>query len=78
MSQFERDHKLVIKEEDKAVFEEQKAVGAVMDTMTKRELWLKKHKDTVVGDDSLMLYRLPLNEEQMGNVFSNIINAAKE
>ena len=79
MTDFKRDHKLVIAPEDEALYDEQKKTGAVMDMMTKREMFLQKNKATIVGDDSLLLYRLPLNEEQLASVYENIIKeAAKE
>ena len=55
--------------QDGAPTDEQNANGAVMDAMTKREEFLVSNKDAILNSDSLMLYRLPLNEEQLANVY---------
>jgi len=69
--------KIVIKE-DPEVKKAQQDVGAVMDKMVKREQWLRRHKAAIVGDDSLLLYRLPLNEEQLKTVYYNILDETKK
>jgi len=77
MCDFKRDHKLVMTPEDAALYKEQQATGAIMDACMKREMFLQKHKKAIVGDDSLMLYRLPLNPQQMKNVYEGIIKNNK-
>ena len=65
---------VLIKPEDEPIMEEQNKLGKIMDASTKRELFLKKHKDVFVNDDSLMLYRLPLNEQQIEKMYYNLID----
>lgn len=60
-------------EEELQLIKEQESVGRIMDTMQKRELFLQKNKEKFNNDDSLLLYRLPLNSEQMKIVYNNIV-----
>ena len=76
MTDFTRDHKLVIAPDDEELYAQQKKTGEVMDSMSKREMFLCRNKDTIIDDESLFLYRLPLNEEQLKNVYDNIIKDA--
>ena len=78
MCDYSRDHKTIIAPEDEALFDQQQETGAIMDACVKREMFLQKHKQAIVGDDSLMLYRLPLNPEQMKKVYDGIIKNNKE
>lgn len=78
MCDYSREHKVVMTPEDAALFKQQQETGATMDQMVKREMFLQRHKQSIVGDDSLMLYRLPLNEEQMKKVYDGIIKNNKE
>jgi len=78
MCDYSREHKVVMTPEDTALFKQQQETGATMDQMVKREMFLQRHKQSIVGDDSLMLYRLPLNEEQMKKVYDGIIKNNKE
>ena len=75
---YSRDHKTVISPADEELFNQQQETGAVMDTMVKREMYLQRNKQAIVGDDSLMLYRLPLNEQQIKAVYDGIIKSSKE
>ena len=68
-----QDKPMVIKPEDMELDKEQKLNGHVMDDMVKKEHYLMRNKQKIMGDDSLFLYRLPLNETQMANVYNNLI-----
>lgn len=50
----------------------QKELGKVMDRAVKKEMFLRKHKEMFNNDDSLLLYRLPLNLQQMQNMYENL------
>mgnify|MGYP003635655956 CR=1 FL=1 len=67
------DKEKILSEVDKKVFLEQQKTGAVLDRMVKREQFLVKNKKQILGDDSLFLYRLPLNEEQIKNMYESIM-----
>ena len=66
------DKTKMLSTQDKKVFLEQQQTGAVMDRMVKREQFLVKNKKQILDDDSLFLYRLPLNEEQIKNMYESI------
>ena len=61
-------------DEQKALIEEQEKTGTLMDNMFKREQLLRNEKETFRDNESLLLYRLPLNEEQMKAIHSNLTN----
>lgn len=68
-----KDKPVVIKKEDYKIDEEQKENGKIMDTMVKKEHVLRRSKKMFQNDPSLFLYRLPLNEQQMENVYNNLV-----
>jgi len=64
---------IVLKPEDAKLMEEQKKLGAVMDKHAKHEQFLLRHKDAMLNDDSLLLYRLPLSDEQREAIYNKLI-----
>tara|TARA_R110000868_G_C10949856_1_gene767726 strand:- start:80 stop:319 length:240 start_codon:yes stop_codon:yes gene_type:complete len=65
--------KQIIHPEDAQIIADQKELGAIMDIAAKKEQFLARHKDVFLNDDSLLLYRLPLNESQMEQIYLNLI-----
>lgn len=63
-----------IKPEDAKVIAEQQRLGKLMDEYKKKEMFLGRHKQEFNADDSLLLYRLPLNESQIENMYYKLIN----
>ena len=53
--------------------DEQDSTGRIMDQMAKREQFLVSNKERIHDNDSLMLYRLPLNESQMNAVYQKTV-----
>ena len=60
-------------EEGSTQTDEQDATGRIMDQMAKREQFLVSNKERIHDNDSLMLYRLPLNESQMNAVYQKTV-----
>tara|TARA_R110000851_G_scaffold18394_3_gene57852 strand:+ start:4276 stop:4512 length:237 start_codon:yes stop_codon:yes gene_type:complete len=62
--------------DEKAILlaKEQQETGLIMDACVKREMFLQRNKEQIFGDDSLMLYRLPLTESQMKDVHASLCN----
>jgi hypothetical protein len=69
---------VVLTRKDKMIIEEQKETGKIMDHQFKREMFLRNNKDDFpINDFSKILYRLPLNEEQIEKLYNNLINEKK-
>ena len=58
--------------ETKALVEEQKKTGKLIDKRIKNEMMLRKHSTVFDTDNSLLLYRLPLSDEQRSILFEKI------
>ena len=59
-------------EEDIQITKEQEQTGEVMDSMLKKEHYLRKNKD-LFSDPSLLLYKLPLNKEQTKILYDSLV-----
>lgn len=68
----------IINAEDAKVIAEQKVLGPIMDDATRKEQFLFRNRDTFLNDDSLLLYRLPLNESQMEQIYFNLLKESKQ
>lgn len=64
---------VIIKPEDMKIMEEQKKIGAIMDNHTKHEQFLMRNKEAMNNDDRLLLYRLPLTDEQREAIYNKLI-----
>lgn len=51
---------------------EQEETGKLMDEMILRERFLVKNKSKIVNDDSFILYRLPIRNSVMKEIFEDI------
>lgn len=65
--------KKILTDEDKKIILDQKETGKIMDDMFKKEMFLRKDPEFFKNDDSLLLYRLPLNKKQMKAIHKNIM-----
>ena len=71
-NQFDRTIKQQTHPDDEKIMIEQQETGKIMDQCTKHEMFLQRNRDQIINDDSLMLYRLPLSEEQRKQVYDNL------
>lgn len=76
--QRELDTPIVMTPADVIKLKAQQEIGAVMDKMVKREQFLKKNKTVIESSDSLLLYRLPLNDEQIANIYTALLDHSKK
>jgi hypothetical protein len=61
--------------EDKVLFKEQEKTAKDVERFMKKERLLRKHANLFpIEDYSMLLYRLPLNEKQMKEVYNNLTN----
>jgi len=60
-------------EEDLKIIKEQEETGKKMEELLKRERFLVRNKKKIMSDDSFMLYRLPITDEQMKEIYEDII-----
>ena len=61
--------------EDKQLIKEQKKIGKDMDSAYKREQFLRNNKDIIpITDYTKILYRLPLTEKQMKDMYVKILD----
>lgn len=65
---------IVLKPEDVKLMEEQKKLGSIMDQHAKHEQFLLRNKEAMNNDDSLLLYRLPLSDEQREAIYNKLIS----
>ncbi len=65
--------KYELTEQQKLVLKEQEKLGSKMDTLMKKEHFLRKHAEEFKNDESLFLYRLPLSKKQLEEVHSNLM-----
>ena len=63
----------VVSAEDSAKMAEQAETGAIMDRLAKHEQFLMRNKQEMNTDDSLLLYRLPLSDEQREAVYKKLV-----
>jgi hypothetical protein len=70
--------KIKLTKEDKQLIKKQKKIGKDMDSAYKREQFLRNNKDTIpITDYTKILYRLPLTEKQMKDMYVKILDDAK-
>lgn len=61
--------------EDKVIIKEQDKTAKDVERFMKKERLLREHANLFpVEDYSMLLYRLPLNEKQMKEVYNNLTN----
>jgi D-hexose-6-phosphate mutarotase len=80
LREYERNNPkpIVLTNQDKMIIEEQKETGQIMDQQFKRELFLRENKeDFPISDYTKILYRLPLNEQQIEKLYNQIMNEKK-
>jgi hypothetical protein len=67
--------KYELTKDDIRVIKEQKKTAKDMERFRKKEMLLRKHADMFPIDDyTMLLYRLPLTEKQMDEVYNNLTN----
>jgi len=65
----------VPKPEDKIILPEQKEVGEVLDTTFHKEMMLRNNiNEFPISDYTKILYRLPINEKQMKEIYDDLIS----
>lgn len=70
--------KYELTKKDKQIIKHQKKIGKDMDNAFKREQFLRNNKDTIpLTDYTKILYRLPLTEKQMKDMYVKILNDAE-
>jgi hypothetical protein len=70
--------KYELTKKDKQIIKHQKKIGKDMDKAFKREQFLRNNKDTIpLTDYTKILYRLPLTEKQMKDMYVKILNDAE-
>jgi hypothetical protein len=80
LREYERNNPkpVVLTRKDKMLIEEQKETGKIMDHQYKREMFLRGNKeDFPISDFTKILYRLPLNEQQIEKLYNQIIEEQK-
>jgi len=68
-----KSKKYELTEQQKLVLAEQEKLGSNMDTLMKKEHFLRKHSEEFKNNESLFLYRLPLSEKQLEEVYNNLM-----
>jgi hypothetical protein len=65
----------VPKPEDKVVLPEQVEVGKSLDTTFHKEMMLRNNiNEFPISDFTKILYRLPINEKQMKEIYDNLLS----
>ena len=74
---FKSKYKLT--KEDKKIIKEQKETAKDMEQFRKKEMLLRKHaKEYPIDDYTMLLYRLPLTENQMEEIHKNLLKENKK
>lgn len=67
--------KVELTKEDKILIDEQNKTGKTIDRLYKRELFLRANKEKMpISDYTKILYRLPLTEKQMKELYHKILD----
>jgi len=80
LREYEKENptKVKLTKEDKQLIKQQKKIGKDMDNAFKREQFLRNNIDTIpITDYTKILYRLPLTNKQMKDMYVKILDDAK-
>lgn len=69
-----KKNKYKLTKEDKKIIKEQKETAKDIEQFRKKEMLLRKHsKEYPIDDYTMLLYRLPLTENQMEEIHKNLL-----
>lgn len=80
LREYEKENptKVKLTKEDKQLIKQQKKIGKDMDNAFKREQFLRNNIDTMpISDYTKILYRLPLTNKQMKDMYVKILEENK-
>jgi hypothetical protein len=79
LREYEKENPITyeLTKEDKQLIKKQKKIGKDMDNAFKREQFLRNNLDNIpISDYTKILYRLPLTEKQMKDMYVKILDDA--